>query len=1625
MIAGVSGNAGVLCVAEAEGEYAAGHRAAAVGLMLVREDEAGTVVTLGTRPGNVVYADSDSLNYEAPFSGAIYSVTVYAWRYGVGGGVSLEREAAIGAPLVSDLDLTATVDFDSGSPGVARVVLRTHPGGEFDGNRDVVVGFAPLHVGATVSLTIKFRSGAVASWGGGGTEVFGEGDSFATTDGSGRTLTATYHGRRRGLHVMALEGFHSAGTGADVCPAAANGETGWRLPNFTELAGLYAEGGDVELGEAFGVLAFGTAGAIAGLRGGMRISLGAGPGDAAALTELAYADAFDREGRVGVALSGGRLDAARSLAGARHYCVAETERYVETPPPFGVWADLGDGRVTAGAGDSALTVSGGGYVNARAVAATLLFEAWRWDENKVAVSGDADLFFAYETSGEFGAVSAGEWLGGSVTILISATVAAEEVGGQLGTLRVWPRVGATATVLVSVALDEVLIPLTLDFYAPTVELAAAADYVGPLFTLSVSWPADAEERPDSYDYILPSAPENVFAREVSDSVNVGNVFGEVYAGGGGLSGGVLTVFYESVANRERRGTASDSGAATIRVLARRPVVSHPLVTSGLGALRFETTLAVLDSEHSGFSFSYEDASGEGAELRAFALADGSGATIGAVDAAATLGGGARTIVAHASAAGVLGTVKFTVEVTLVSPVTMFGGRPVYLPGDVVTASGFAAEYHGFRRGAHYVASAADEGGASELGAFCAAGGEGWRPASVAEFAGLFAGGSRVTLGAIPEKVVSPGLEEGFVLTLAPLGVGDAGPPSFARGFPNAFLPNVDVFNGALLATDDFRVLNNASGSSDFGGRLVCVGTSAAASHSPMASILEVPQGRSNLAPVSPVRILGKDDDTIGLGVAAGAVVIPAGAEAPLWDGEARARSEQTLEIRLESARANLFTLRVDESLPGLANVVVERVADPADDALTVRATVAARARRLFTANTLWGPWTRHVFEYRFAADILFGSERVTRGIPFFQSVVEESTNTTRTARLIYGGVRRGLHFVYSAHNIYGGGVPRQHRRVRELCESRGWRLGNVAEVAGLYAPSHLTSATLRAELKPRNLVTPGVHNERREEAATVIVSFPAAGADDDAAAPGPVDAYTDERGNYIFGDLYLAVARDGDLVFANNERVFSGVMCVLPEEEGEYAAPFKIAGVRLLNQATGAELSRSDNHAARTVTMTVTGSRASLRAVAYNLDGDLPEQAPKLTEFSGSAADHYAIRTSAGEGGFDIRLESIGDARAATLGLALAPGGNATVRFTVALEPSAPVAKDVVFGGVGLNREEQTTASARRFGTGESASFAMRYRGELMGLHFVEQRDYTEVSGYAGPICRGAANGEFRWRVPRLAELAAAFYSTRGLEHPRDRMAGWDPALSIPKVHTNVNFAFYLSFPRTPSHPVWLDNYNEAGEEMQWDPDLDGSHSNALVFAGRSRGQIVCVAESERYLEDAPELVGTGAIPLGVVQAEDGRVEVAGNRGELLTLVSGSWRWNRFGERALYGGQSATITIEGHDAGSANVKTLEFPNGDGSSRVGTITMHYGANGRLTLAWDSPGMLEGETATLTLGASSPVFGAGYDYEVVLFGAERRVPSPEFFAVASPRWVVAPGWTGTLVFSARRRAGVILY
>ena len=84
-------------------------------------------------------------------------------------------------------------------------------------------------------------------------------------------------------------------------------------------------------------------------------------------------------------------------------------------------------------------------------------------------------------------------------------------------------------------------------------------------------------------------------------------------------------------------------------------------------------------------------------------------------------------------------------------------------------------------------------------------------------------------------------------------------------------------------------------------------------------------------------------------------------------------------------------------------------------------------------------------------------------------------------------------------------------------------------------------------------------------------------------------------------------------------------------------------------------------------------------------------------------------------------------------------------------------------------------------------------------------------------------------------------------------------------------------------------------------------------------------------------------------------------------------------------------------------------------------MHYGANGRLTLAWDSPGMLEGETATLTLGASSPVFGAGYDYEVVLFGAERRVPSPEFFAVASPRWVVAPGWTGTLYSPRTASAG----
>ena len=1585
---------GALCVSEIAG-YAAGHSAPPVGVMILDAVNG----TLGVRPGNFRYADSISVSYAAPFSGELYTVTMRAWRYDYDS-VSLESDVSLAeAVLLRGTELRVRTEYLSEGPGVARVILETESGAVLLGNRTAVLRLEPAHVGSDLELTVLLRGSAAAEWHSGSAtvDVFARGDRFSARD-QGRALDATYLGRRRGLHVMRLEGVHPAETGARVCAAGRTSRTAWRPPGLAELTGLYLDGSAASAGRALsGVAKFGTAAGIAGLRDGLRFGLGAGAGDAPALRSggaVAYGNVFDGSGRAGLVFDNGLASSALSFAGGSHFCVAAVlDSYVPPPEPAGLRLSLfgsgGSGGEVA-AETAALTAEGRTYVGVRDAVLTVRVRAWRWGSGGAATTAaDASVSFRLASGGEFG-LRTEPGSGGIFTVAVSATVAVRAAGARLMTLFAWPSPpGATATLELSVDAGASREPLSVVFSSTAANLTAAAGYVGPLFTVTGSWPRSEEERPNAHVYDVIRGPDNLAASLVADPENPGNNWGAVYSAAPGLSGGLLaTVEVEARAQRDGR-VALGRREATLRSLDERPLIRHPLITAS--APEFHATLSLAAEEHPG-PFSFADASGSDSELR-IAEVDGRG-VVSLANPLATLSGGTHTVVARATAAGLLGGVMFTVEVPVIGVAARFAGEAFYVPGDRATLAGIAAVYHGVRRGRRYVSSARDYADSSGLRDFCARDWENWRPATLAEFMGLFAPGDSAVLGEIPPGVSAPGLETGYAVSLSPLGPDDAPPPSFLRGYPNVFLQN-DSSSGALLSADDFRLLNGPGGP---GGRLVCV------SH----SVAEEPPS----SPTGAIFLSGHFDGAAGGRVSGATLTAAIRVESGDWRLQWRSYSRDLVFDTPQSGRR--LTVSLSAAEPDVFGIAQPGPAFPRRVSVWQK-----RVSGLSALATLWawteeadgsggsgpaGPRARYVLEFDNAEPPSFAGVGLgAPGVEAWRDYNLARNGEARRLRFVYGGVSRGLHYVVSRPTGGRGGRAYPEDAAGLCAGSEGWRAPTSSEFAGLRFGGPAGASSGAARLAAVSAAEAGYW----------------IGAEAGEWMPGVARR---PDGSYVYGDLVLAEPEATDALMENtrgfvaehyldsggewrpaelatyptsrlrwnSEDSFeSFVVCVLEKNPSSYRRPPALSGLRLF-EGSGRELGRTDQSMSISAKVYFAGRGAalSLSRYYYGPGGAAVESGGEilLDGVSGPALSHYAIRPDSSGGGLAVGFETLeSSARESAATLALSGLG---MRATAGL---ALLPQDHTFGGVGGAR------FPLRISHPESGAVAALTLGGFLehdGLYWLFS-DGAHGEGYAAAICAAGTDDNFAWRSPRLAELMR-LQGVTILFGAGSGLAGWRSGLRV---------AESVGVSESPVRIAWLDLHRSDGLETLW--SLENQTVQEYDQASGLTAHAACVAPSSSAYVSPSELSGARLVPSGFFLSGT-TLTVSGLGVALLTAHAESWRWDSRGQAmAVQGEGRSSIRFA---SGNATLHSFSFADSFGTVYAATAALVYDGD-RTVMRWNNPGTLPESGATLTL-STVPPFGAETTYAAVLVDRE-RLSADGFLAETPARRAVAAGYAGPVL------------
>ena len=1543
---------GALCVSEIAG-YAAGHAAPPVGVMILDAVNG----TLGVRPGNFRYADSVSVSYAAPFSGELYTVTMRAWRYDYDS-VSLESDVSLAkAVLLRGTELRARTEYLSESPGVARVILETESGAVLLGNQAAVLRLGPAHAGSAVELTVLLQGEASADWRSGGSVLeVARGDRF-----SSQGVDVTYLGPRRGLHMMRVEGVHPAEIGAGVCAAGRTSRTAWRLPGLAELSGLYLEGSEASAGRALGDVAkFGTAEGIAGLRDGLRFGLGSGAGSAPAVrgSEAVYGNVFDGSGRVGMVFDDGTASATPGVGGS-HYCVAPVAGFYAAPAePAGLRLSVfGSGREVV-AETTALSAEARTYVGWRAAVLTVRVRAWRWGSDGEVAATDSVVSLRLDSGREFGLSMTGSR--GIFTVMVSATLATRPAGSRLMTVRLWPSAGATAALELSVDVVGSRSPLPVVFSSTVSRLTAAAGYAGPLFTVTGTWSRRSDDdRPDIYTYEIVRGPAHVKTTLVADpdSFELRNLWGEVRAVAPGLAGGLLATVEvrargEKIRPERLRGRFAEGlHAVTLRSLAERPLTRHPLVVAA--APVFHATLSISADEHPG-PFSFADASDSDSELR-IAEVDGRG-VVSLANPSATLSGGTHTVVARATAAGLLGAVMFTVEVPVIGAAARFAGATVVS--------------HGFRRGLHYVSSAREHADASELGSFCARG-SGWRPASLSEFMGLFAAGDSAALGAASPEVVAPGFETGYVVPLSPLENSDSPPPSFARGYPNLFLTN-DSSSGALLSTDDFRLLNGAS----TGGRLVCVLDSSPPRHLAGAYFSNAADGRAETFG----RVLGTEV-TLALQADLGHWTVADSSDAPSFALPQDVRRKR-IAVSLSASVAERFGFSHEKISDGRALVSVWRTTVAASSR-TLRATLWAQADATDLSESP-GPRARYVAEFRSGAPPRFAGVELGGAVQAATRTYTRADGGGATvASFSFGGLARGLYYVH-AESV-------DARDAANLCAvAEGWRAPNAAELAGLMSDASARTARL-ADVAGADAGEwmPGIHRRPDDTYAPTELALTESSLQDDAKWSGDA-AYIAEH-YFLDGGAWLPaeLSSGSDFQLSWDGARRSNVVCVLEDDAPSYSRPAALSGLRVSDDA-GRELGRSDESSLALADVYFAGRGAALFASRYYYG---PDGAPfgsdgalRLENVSGPGLPHYAIRPEATDGGLALHLETLeNSARETALTLGLS---GLALKATLGL---SLLPQNHTFGGVARARFPLEISHPE---SGAVAALTLGGFLEHDGLYWLFS-DGALGEGYAAAICAAGADDNFAWRAPRLAELMR-LQGVTILSGAGSGLAGWRSGLRI---------AEGAGVSESPVRIAWLDLHRSDGLEALW--SLESRTVQEYDQASGLTAHAACVAPSSSAYVSPPELAGARLVPSGFFLS--GTTLTASGLGTaLLTAHAESWRWDSRGRAmAIRGEGRSSIRFA---SGNATLHSFSFADSFGTVYAATAALVYNGD-RTIMRWNNPGTLPESGATLTLSAVPP-FGAATNYAVALVDRE-RLSADGFLAETPARRAVAAGYAGPVL------------
>ena len=1660
---------GALCVVEAESDYALEWRKRISGVEILRD--APDFARLGlveTDLGRLyqVYVGRDEVSGHA-IRGTIYRGLAASWVVRAGQ-PAYPRTGTVSARMLGDhpdlLFKSAASPADQVTSEQTSFELAVAPGRVFRGARRVTLEFVPP-LGATVSLEVLFAPGALAWW----RERRGDPETAwrplaladdqvralgarSDADGAARDFNPIYVGIRRGLHVTRFAG--APGQGRDVCEIGSNARTQWRVPSLGEFMGILTDEERTPLSMA-GLIRISQT--IAGVFEGMGVF--PPPGkiyddppfdlDSSAVDGYGYADLHGSNAGNGEQVQliyydsyfagNAHLLVPQFHGGNRraswHFCVAEDAGYSRQPHLSGVRAEWGGRRAdNIGYPPARFAASATSYVNSPDPALTVTVSALRYESVAAGAGRDVvkvvqpletlsisllpdDQDFAPRALAAPGAE-------GVATVIILPRARPQRTGRQTYTLRVSPPLGREMEIPITIAVGGARATLADGVFAPGRVFAAPGleDY---LFKLENRLGADADSA--SYEIL------NAGGAGLRVSVSAEDNSGYAYARPPLRAGWSATLTIVSALRKADRETRVKTVAVTLHVLDEVPTLRFspvnyltPIVSATIAAPVFDIfnhPFTVLDANPPGFALTV--ISGDG--FAAVSLSAGE----------QTLAVGTWRVLARAVSPFLRGEIKITAEIESLALRARFGGAPFYRAGQVaeLEAGGKTREavYLGRRGGADYVALGHDTRDESLMAEFCRAGrredsGQ-WRPPSLWEFAGLFdsEGGATGALPAGAEHLSVPGVQPGYriIRTLARPG-DDPAPTGIDAGFPDVFATNGEEVFAGLFSTDGFSLLNSrpmriaegASASGYQGGRIICVLSDGARRHLSGVIFRRIENEETGVAQrrmdVKFTRRAGAE--TIKILMSPGRFGMSSDLSGPVFHSNPPGAKRNATIVSIPPEAAGVLAWRN----PSQDLVEIYAAADVPE---SLRA-VTVRMSAVHGDDYGWvHPTSELEVRIEFGADAVYNNQEIP-GKGGEVDAYLPAAGANEELRLRYGGVYRGLHYLYGWRESAGTYAAAAAGVAEDICnppENKArWRLPLPGELTGLYSESE-DAAHLRHILGfSRTMFMPGAPIGFN---LNVIADVPLLFAPRRDGAPlntppggfegGFVDAFPD--GENLVSPLSPLVLnpRLGRLIYSRSGNAIP--VCVAPAF-ADYESPPGIAGARVRDIHTGEIIGESGGAFAPNVTVHFAEygpGGAFLEFFAYRTHSDggrraYPEAAVLNAEWVGRLNRASFVRDSApGDSALRLKLDMPEDVPRHSGLLRAHVDGNYSPIFNLDFVKSTLSFARRHMRGPGAEataRQVESIGSARN-----PRNLNFKYLGQARGLHWMASaRNYP--SGFQESGCVKAASPSFPWRAPTLPELASGLGITRLGDNTVRPLPGWAAGMETGSPFNTRADVFDLLEARFGNVRTNLHSFDGLSAAI---PPRPGEAGTTDTGAG-----LICVlpVDPENYERPsdlaavrmkADEFISRSLVYVNPNDAPDGF---------LMTVEAEAWRYDYRGAAVVATDGAPSIRLVGPDP---LAHRFEYALAGGEIASATVTMlaspAASAPGRrsLTLRWLG-GAFSGAAMTMRVEGAPP-FGAATTLTVV-FDTRPFTPEEDVFLEPRPKRTVTEGYRGTL-YAAR--------